>query len=100
MIELADMIRELRTQLNTALADGEGEALRFELGPVEIEASVAVTREAGADAKVRLWVIDAGASGRYGHAETQRITLTLTPRTPTTPSGTVLITGEQSPTER
>ncbi|MFE8015569.1 trypco2 family protein [Streptomyces antibioticus] len=100
MIELADMIRELRTQLNTALVDGEGEALRFELGPVEIEASVAVTREGGADAKVRLWVIDAGASGRYGHAETQRITLTLTPRTTTTPSGTVLITGEESPTER
>lgn len=100
MIELADMIRELRTQLSTALADGEGEALRFELGPVEIEASVAVTREAGADAKVHLWVIDAGASGRYGHAETQRITLTLTPRTATAPSGTVLITGEESPTER
>jgi hypothetical protein len=80
VIELADMIRELRQQLTTALADGDGETLRFELGPVEVEASVAVTREAGGDAKVRLWVVDAGANGKYAHAETQRITLTLTPK--------------------
>lgn len=53
MIELADMIGELRRQLATALADGADEAVRFELGPVEIEATVAVSREAGADAKVR-----------------------------------------------
>lgn len=103
MIELADMIRELRQQLSTALADGEGEALRFELGPVEIEASVAVTREAGGDAKVRLWVVDAGANGKYGHAETQRVTLTLTPRAFTAdgrPTGTILITGDEVDGER
>ncbi|MFC4500524.1 MULTISPECIES: trypco2 family protein [Streptomyces] len=98
MIELADMIRELRQQLTTALADGEDEVLRFELGPVEVEASVAVTREAGGDAKVRLWVVDAGASGKYAHAETQRITLTLTPRTAA--AGTVLITGDEVDGER
>ena len=80
MIELADLIRELRQQLTTALADGDGESVRFELGPVEVEASVAVSREAGGDAKVRLWVVDAGANGKYTQAETQRITLTLTPK--------------------
>ncbi|MFF3870775.1 trypco2 family protein [Streptomyces sp. NPDC001978] len=80
MIELADMIWELREQLTSALADGDGRMLRFELGPVEVEASVAVTREGGADAKVRLWVVDAGANGKYGHSETQRVTLTLTPK--------------------
>ncbi|MFG2022877.1 trypco2 family protein [Streptomyces sp. NPDC048825] len=72
MIELSDMIRELRHQLTTALADGEGEAVRFELGPVEVEATVAVSREAGGDAKVRLWVVDGGANGKYAQAETQR----------------------------
>jgi hypothetical protein len=80
VIELSDMIRELRHQLTTALADGEGEAVRFELGPVEVEATVAVSREAGGDAKVRLWVVDAGANGKYAQAETQRVTLTLTPK--------------------
>ncbi|ELS53484.1 trypco2 family protein [Streptomyces viridochromogenes] len=80
MIELADMIRELRQQLATALAEGQGEPLRFELGPVEVEATVAVSREAGADGKVRLWVVDAGANGKYTQAQTQRVTVTLTPR--------------------
>ncbi|WP_406196632.1 hypothetical protein OG920_16685 [Streptomyces europaeiscabiei] len=80
MIELSDMIRELRQQLSSALVDGADEAVRFEVGPVEIEATVAVSREAGADAKVRLWVVDAGANGKYAHAQTQRITLTLNPK--------------------
>ncbi|MFJ4834341.1 trypco2 family protein [Streptomyces sp. NPDC088747] len=103
MIELADMIRELRKQLTTALADGDGEAVRFELGPVEVEASVAVTREAGGDARVRLWVVDAGANGKYAHAETQRITLTLTPKAVPADGGsprTVLITGGEVDGER
>ncbi|GHA08860.1 hypothetical protein GCM10010372_05300 [Streptomyces tauricus] len=98
MIELADMIRELREQLTSALADGDGRMLRFELGPVEVETSVAVTREGGGDAKVRLWVVDAGASGTYGHAETQRITLTLVPKVVPPgggPAETALITGDE-----
>lgn len=99
MIELADMIRELREQLTTALTDGDGRMLRFELGPVEVEASVAVTREAGVDAKVRLWVVDAGAAGKYGQTETQRITLTLTPKVVPPGGGrrpeTALITGDE-----
>ncbi|WP_307808116.1 trypco2 family protein [Streptomyces oryzae] len=37
-----------------------------------MEATAAVTREAGANAKVRLWVVDAGANGNYSHAQTQR----------------------------
>ncbi|MEU9476767.1 trypco2 family protein [Streptomyces sp. NPDC048191] len=80
MIELSDMIRELRGQLTTALADGDGRLVRFELGPVEVEATVAVTREAGADTKVRLWVVDASANDKYSQAQTQRIKLTLTPK--------------------
>ncbi|MFI6339059.1 trypco2 family protein [Streptomyces sp. NPDC050535] len=103
MIELADMIRELRKQLTAAPADGDGEVVRFELGPVEVEASIAVTREAGGDAKVRLWVVDARANGKYAHAETQRVTLTLTPKAvPADGSSprTVLITGGEVDGER
>ncbi|GGW78504.1 trypco2 family protein [Streptomyces lomondensis] len=103
MIELSDMIRELRQQLTAALVDGEGEAVRFELGPVEIEATVAVSREAGADAKVRLWVVDAGANGRYAQDRTQRITVTLTPRVVPAEGAavrTALITGGEVDGER
>ncbi|MFI6565985.1 trypco2 family protein [Streptomyces sp. NPDC050534] len=98
MIELADMIQELREQLTTSLAHGDGRMLRFELGPVEVEVSVAVTQEGGGDAKVRLWVVDAGANGKYGHAETQRIKLTLVPKAVPPGGGsaeTVMITGDE-----
>ncbi|WP_328549802.1 trypco2 family protein [Streptomyces sp. NBC_00366] len=103
MIELADMIHELRQQLTTALADGAGEAVRFELGPVEIEATVAVSREGGADTKVRLWVVDAGANGKYSHAQTQRITVTLSPKAVSangSASRPVLIAGGEVDDER
>ncbi|MEU0456094.1 trypco2 family protein [Streptomyces sp. NPDC006129] len=103
MIELADMIRELREQLTTALTDGDGRMLRFEAGPVEIEATLAVTREVGGDAKVRLWVVDAGANGKFSQAETQRVTLTLTPKV-VPPGGrraeTAMITGDEVDGER
>ncbi|MEI5523614.1 trypco2 family protein [Streptomyces brasiliscabiei] len=103
MIELSDMIRELRQQLSSALADGADEMIRFEVGPVEIEATVAVSREAGADAKVRLWVVDAGANGKYAQAHTQRITVTLTPQARTADGGSpasVLIAGGEVDGER
>jgi uncharacterized protein involved in exopolysaccharide biosynthesis len=87
MIELSEMIRELRAQLTAAAAEGAGEALRFDVGSIEIEATVAVNREAGANGKVRFWLVEAGADGKYARAETQRITLTLQPTVPA-PGGT------------
>ena len=54
--------------------------MRFELGPVELEVSVALTKEAGGDGKVKFWVVEFGAAGKAGSSSTQRITLTLHPR--------------------
>ena len=50
-MELASVIRQLRAELNEALADAEGERLRFELGPVEMSLTVTVGREAAPGAK-------------------------------------------------
>ncbi|MFI0859585.1 trypco2 family protein [Streptomyces smyrnaeus] len=102
MIELSDMISELRSQLTTSLADNADEAVRFEVDSVEIEATVAVSREGGADAKVRLWVVDAGTNGKYAHAQTQRITVSLAPKVVADgrPPQPALIAGEQVDGER
>jgi hypothetical protein len=43
--------RELRVQLNSALSDADPCPVRFELGPVETEATVAVDRSRGASGK-------------------------------------------------
>ncbi|MFD7434863.1 trypco2 family protein [Streptomyces sp. NPDC059861] len=102
MVELAEMIRELRHELNSALAGGGDGPVRFELGPVEIEATVAVGRTGGAGGKVRFWVVEAGGEARVESSRTHRICLTLQPKL-VAPDGThhdVLITGDEAEGER
>jgi hypothetical protein len=54
-------------------------ALRFELGPVELELTVGVDKEAKPGAKVRFWVVELGAEAKLGSSTTQKIKLTLDP---------------------
>jgi Trypsin-co-occurring domain 2 len=99
MIELAEVIGELRRDLQQAMQAGEGEPLRFELGPVELEATVAVEKGGGAGGKVRFWVIELGGDAKASRASTQRIKLALQPRL--TASGEkALIAGDAAPGER
>ncbi|MGN5382178.1 trypco2 family protein [Streptomyces lasalocidi] len=79
-VELAEVIRALRDELESAVEAGAGEALRFELGPVEVEVSVAIVAGASAEVKPRFVVVSLGASGNVERTTTQRIKLTLTPR--------------------
>ncbi len=78
-VELASVVRQLRAELDEALADAEGERLRFELGPVEMSLRVTVGQEGGAGAKVRFWVIEAGADAKLSRDSVQEIKLVLTP---------------------
>lgn len=79
MIELADVISDLRAELDRARLAADGSALRFELGPVELEVAVALDREGTTGGKVRFWVAEVGAEGRIASTSTQRIKLTLNP---------------------
>jgi hypothetical protein len=78
-VELAAMVRQLREELNEALADAEGERLRFQLGPVQMSLSVTVSREVAPGAKVRIWVIEAGSEAKFSREAVQEIRLVLTP---------------------
>lgn len=80
MIELAEMIAQLRGELAAAMAAAEDEELRFELGPVQIEAEFTVQRSASADGRIRFWAVEAGASGQQTNSATHRVTLSLEPR--------------------
>jgi hypothetical protein len=80
VIELADVISELRKELERARASAKGSSLRFELGPVELEVTVALDREGTTGGKVRFWVVEAGAEGKVAAMSTQRIKLTLQPQ--------------------
>lgn len=78
-MELAEVVRALREELERAIVAGTGEALRFELGPVELEVSVAIEAGASAEIKPRFLVVSAGAQGSVERTSTQRIKLVLTP---------------------
>lgn len=86
-VELASVIRQLRAELNEALADAEGERLRFELGPVQVSLTVTVGREVAPGAKVRFWVIEAGADAQVSREAVQDIKLVLTPIDTQAPRG-------------
>jgi hypothetical protein len=79
MVGLADAIRSLRTELLAAVEEGEGQGLRFRVGPVELEFEVAVTREQGGGGGVRFWVISAEGKLARSKATAHRIKLSLAP---------------------
>ncbi|GAB2813737.1 hypothetical protein GCM10027073_52520 [Streptomyces chlorus] len=79
MIELASVIRDLRDELERAIIAAEGEALRFELGSIELELSVALDRSGQAGAKVRFWVVESGVDAALSATSTQRVSLVLQP---------------------
>ncbi|MER6675121.1 trypco2 family protein [Streptomyces sp. NPDC000983] len=79
-IELADAIEVVRDQLMLATARGNGQDVRFEVGDIHMEFTVELRTEATTGAKVRAWVVDAGADGTRARTRTHRVAFTLTPK--------------------
>ncbi|WP_416974152.1 trypco2 family protein [Streptomyces sp. 4F14] len=77
--ELGETIGAIRSELQAALEAGQGEAVRFTTGPVELEFSVEVRKDGGAKAKVFVLPWSVEAQGSAGVARTHRIKLTLQP---------------------
>lgn len=108
-IELAEMIAQLRSEFQqaaTAAEADDGQRFGFEVGPIELTLSVQVSREATPGAKVRFWVVEAGAEVTSASASTQQVRLSLTPvdttdpHAPAPPPGSVRVTGTNAPNER
>lgn len=98
-MELAELIGQLRADLTEAMRSGDGAELRFELGPVELELTVAVTKEVKPGAKVRFLVVEVGTDAAMASSSTQRIKLTLDPRR-AGQTGRPFISGDEEPGER
>lgn len=99
MIELSQVIRDLRAELVEAMEVGQGETLQFALGPIEVELSVAVEKKGDAGVKVRFWVVEAGGEVGLSKADTQRIKLVLHPELAGAP-GSVKVADEAARAER
>jgi hypothetical protein len=66
LLPLSDVVRVLRAELAKAAAEGAGQAIGFELGPVEFEANVVVTREVTGKGEVSFKILNWGAGGEAG----------------------------------
>lgn len=78
---LAETVQALRVELAAALDAGADQTLRFQMGAVELEVTLAVTREGGIDGGVRFGVVSFGAKGGVSDERTHRLKLSLQPVT-------------------
>jgi hypothetical protein len=79
-IPLAKFIAALREELETAQRESDGSALRFGVGPIELDLELTTSREAGGEGGIKFYVITLGASGKRATGTTQRVKLQLTPK--------------------
>jgi hypothetical protein len=79
-IGLAEAIRELRAELIAAQAESPGSGVRFELGPVEMEFAVTLSREGGGKAGIQVGVVTLGAGGSVSSESVHRVKFMLTPK--------------------
>ena len=82
-IPLRDAIRGLRGEIMAAAEDASTQAVRFELGPIEMEFQVVVKKEKGGEAKLdfHIFAADAtlGGSGKGADERTQKVKFVLNP---------------------
>ena len=82
-IALADAVAALRQQLAEAQERANDQDIRFDIGPIEMEFTVVVTREASAAGKIGFAIftgLEVSAGGKLGDTQTHKLKLSLTPR--------------------
>ena len=99
-LALADVIAQLRAELAEAISAGAGEDLRFQVGPVEVELTVAIEKSGTTGAKVKFWVLEAGADGKLASTSTQKIKVVLDPRRAGQPDERPYVSGPEASRER
>lgn len=80
-IGLAEAISRVRSELMAAQRADANEQLRFRLGQVQMEFTVELAREGGAEAGVKLWVVNVGTKGSRSSTHSNKVTVSMTPQT-------------------
>lgn len=81
MPSLAEAVAAVRVQLEQARRAAVGEELQFEVGPIEMEFDVALTRTKGIDG-IDVKVVSIGAKWVRESAAIHRVKVALTPLLP------------------
>jgi hypothetical protein len=87
LIPLTSLVAALREELKQAKETADP-SMPFTVGPVTVEVNVVVRYEAEAKFGAKLWAfLDAGVGAKAGRETGHKVTFTLTPTDPTTPTG-------------
>jgi hypothetical protein len=78
-IPLAEAIRALREELAQAVREGQDEEVRFQVGPVDLEFQVEISKEASGQAGVAFWLITVGGGGRRSSTRAHTVKINLQP---------------------
>lgn len=78
-VELESAVRALRAQITSAAASAPDSDLHFQVGPIQLEFSVSLTRDRTVKGGIKAWVITTDAERKRSMAHTHRVTLNLTP---------------------
>ena|SRR5665213_4591666 len=79
-ITLGELIMQLRRELDAAQRDDPENPIRFEVGPIELETTLSVTRAQQGQAGLVLKVLSLGGQRSKGSTDTTRVHLLLTPK--------------------
>lgn len=97
-IPLASAIRALRRELVEAVKEGEGQDVRFALGPIDLELQVELSTTGGGEAGIKFWVLSFGGKGERTTGRTQTLRLQLTPvRAPGMSNDVPILVGDDLP---
>ncbi|MFE3799663.1 trypco2 family protein [Nocardia tengchongensis] len=79
-VGLAEAIASVRAELEQARLGGEGREIQFRVGEVSLDFQVEVSREAGGEAGVKVWVLSASAKGKVADKHSHAVKVTLVPQ--------------------
>lgn len=76
---LAEVVRALRLELQTAMYEGEDQVVQFDASTVELELSIGIKKATDGKAGIKFWVLDISGGKSYSAEAVQKIKLSLQP---------------------
>ncbi len=81
-LELKDVVRKLREDLQAAAAEGEGKDIKFKLESIDLELKVAAKQVGGVNGGIKFYVFNFGAKNQVENEQALTIKLKMTPEKP------------------
>jgi hypothetical protein len=95
-ITLGELIMQLRQELDAAQRDDPVHPIRFQVGPIELETTLSVTRAQAGKAGLVLKVLSLGGERSKGNTNTTRVHLVLTPTDLRSAGGDLTVSAEDT----